>query len=214
MYAVITRPDIATPVSISARFLSSPTQAHLDQAVRILSYLVHTVDLSLTFFETSSPCLRTFVDASWAADHDTRRSRFGYGIYFGRALVSWKSKLHACVCLSTAEAEYIGATEATKETMWLRFLLADIGLKQLQPTTLFEDNAACLRMAANKLVSARNKHLELKMHYVRERVSAGDVRLEYISTHLQRADILTKNLPRPAFERFRELLLQPPVFAD
>jgi hypothetical protein len=143
MYAVITRPDIATSVSISARFLSEPTQAHLDQAIRILSYLVHTADLALTFYATSSPSLRTFVDASWAADNDTRRSRYGYGVYYGRALVSWKSKLHACVCLSTAEAEYIGATEATKETMWLRFLLADVGLPQLEPTTLHEDPRAC-----------------------------------------------------------------------
>ena len=113
----------------------------------------------------------------------------------------------------TAEAEYIGATEATKETMWLRFLLFDMGLPQLGPTTLHEDNAACLKMATNQIVSARNKHMELKMHYVRERVEAGDIQLKYISTSMQRADILTKNLPRPAFERFRSLLLTPPVFS-
>jgi hypothetical protein len=69
-------------------------------------------------------------------------------------------------------------------------------------------------MATNMIVSARNKHLELKIHYVRERVDAGDIRLEYISTHQQRADILTKNLPLPAFERFRGLLLQPPAFVE
>ena len=213
MYAVVTRPDIATPVSICARFLASPTQVHLDQAVRVLAYLVYTIDLTLTFFATASPVLQTYVDASWAADNDTRRSRYGYGVYFGRALICWKSKLHSCICLSTAEAEYIGATEATKETMWLRFLLFDMGLPQLGPTTLHEDNAACLKMATNQIVSARNKHMELKMHYVRERVEAGDIQLKYISTSMQRADILTKNLPRPAFERFRSLLLTPPVFS-
>ena len=195
-----------------ARFLAAPTQVHLDQAVRILAYLVNTIELSLTFTQTAAPTLRTYVDASWAADNDTRRSRFGYGVYYGRALVCWKSKLHSCICLSTAEAEYVGATEATKDTMWLRFLLADMGLALAKPTTLYEDNQACMKMATNKIVSARNKHLELKMHFVRERVDAGDICLQYISTTLQRADLLTKNLPRPSFERFRTLLLDPPEF--
>jgi hypothetical protein len=108
----------------------------------------------------------------------------------------------------------VGATEATKETLWLRYLLADIGFKQHEPTTLFEDNVACMKMATNQVVSARNKHLEMKMHFVRGKVEAGDVRLEYISTKKQRADILTKNLPRPAFELFRSLLLTPPVFTS
>jgi hypothetical protein len=212
MYAIITRPDISTTVSMCARFLAAPTQVHLDQAVRILAYLVNTIELSLTFTQTAAPTLRTYVDASWAADNDTRRSRFGYGVYYGRALVCWKSKLHSCICLSTAEAEYVGATEATKDTMWLRFLLADMGLALAKPTTLYEDNQACMKMATNKIVSARNKHLELKMHFVRERVDAGDICLQYISTTLQRADLLTKNLPRPSFERFRTLLLDPPEF--
>jgi hypothetical protein len=87
-----------------------------------------------------------------------------------------------------------------------------MGFALSAPTTMYEDNQACLKMATNKIVSARNKHLELKMHYVRERVDAGDICLEYISTTLQRADLLTKNLPRPSFERFRALLLDPPVF--
>ena len=60
-----------------------------------------------------------------------------------------------------------------------------------------------------KVVSGRNKHMELKMHYVRERVQEGDVQVQYIPTRHQRADILTKNLPRPAFERLRAALLNP-----
>jgi hypothetical protein len=68
MYAVITRPDIATTVSMCARFLADPTQVHLDQAVRVLSYLVNTIDISLTFHRTKAPMLRTYVDASWAAE--------------------------------------------------------------------------------------------------------------------------------------------------
>jgi hypothetical protein len=209
MYAVVTRPDVAVAVSICARYLAKPTKAHLDLAVRTLRYLLHTKHLGLEYTTTQSPVLETYVDASWAADHATRRSRYGFAIYYGNALISWRSKLHSCICLSTAEAEYVGATEAVKETMWLRHLLQDIGLGQDGATVVHEDNAACIKMASNKVVSGRNKHMEIKMHYVRERLEAGDIELRYISTTEQRADALTKTLARPAFERFRRLLMAP-----
>jgi hypothetical protein len=93
--------------------------------------------------------------------------------------------------------------------MWLRHLLADLGLSQSLPTVVHEDNAACLKMATNVVVSGRNKHMQLKMHYVRERVEAKEIDLHYISTSQQRADLLTKNLPRPSFERLRALLMEP-----
>jgi hypothetical protein len=149
------------------------------------------------------------VDASWAAERDTRRSWYGFAIFFGRALVSWRSKLHNCVSLSSAEAEYIGATEACKETMWLRHLLQELGYSQ--PTTQFhEDNKACIRMASNLIVSGRNKHKELKMHYVRERVAAKIFFWCMCRRpHDQRADLLTKNLARPTFIKFRKSLLNP-----
>jgi hypothetical protein len=144
MYTVVTRPDVAVAVSMCARYLSAPTVAHLDSAVRVLRYLLHTNNLGLVYSTTPSPTLETYVDASWAADHETRRSRYGFAVFYGNALISWRSKLHQCVCLSTAEAEYVGATEAVKETMWLRHLLKDIGLEQAEPTVIHEDNAACL----------------------------------------------------------------------
>ena len=168
------------------------------------------MDRVLEHTQTNSPELFAYVDASWGGDKDTRRSRYGHGIYFGRALISWRSKLHACICLSTAESEYVGATEATKEVMWIRFLLNDVGLAPKSATVLKEDNKACIQWHLTT-VSGRNKHLELKMHYVRERISAGDIKLDYIDTKKQRADIFTKILARPAFEKNRELLLNPPT---
>ena len=208
MYAVVSRPDIATIVSMCARFMENPTTAHLTAARRVLCYLLTTRDLTLTYTRTASPCLLAYVDASWAADPDTRRSRYGYAVYFGRALVSWRSKLHACVCLSSAEAEYIGATEAVKEVMWMRHLLGELGLDQ-GTTEIFEDNMAVIKMAKSAIVSARNKHMQLKLHYVRERVEASEVKLTYVSTKMQKADSLTKNLARALFTVMRTYLLCP-----
>ena len=111
--------------------------------------------------------------------------------------------------MSTAEAEYVAATEACKEVMYLRYLADSLGVAMSSPTILYEDNQACISMIANNVISGRNKHMELKMHYVRERVQAGDIKVQYISTNEQQADILTKNLPRPAFEKLRTTLLDP-----
>jgi hypothetical protein len=208
MYAVVSRPDIAAPVSMCARFLSAPTLAHLEAARQILRYLVSTVDLALVYTRTSSPTLVVYVDSSWAADSETRRSRYGFAVFFGRALISWRSKLHNCVSLSSAEAEFIGATEAAKEAVWLRHMLAELGQPQ-PPTVFYEDNKACIHMARNRVVSGRNKHIQLKMWYLRERVENKEISLTHVSTHAQRADMLTKNLARPLFERFRSALLAP-----
>ena len=208
MYAVVSRPDVAAPVSMCARFLAAPTCAHLDAALRVLRYLLTTQSLALTYTRTPSPRLAAYVDSSWAGDPDTRRSRYGFAVYFGLALISWRSKLPACVSLSSAEAEYVGATEVCKEVMWLRHLLKEIGYAQ-SATAFYEDNAACVKMAENQLVSGRNKHMELKMHFIRERVEEGAVKLIQISTSVQRADLFTKNLCRPLFEFFRDDLLRP-----
>ena len=208
MYAVLTRPDIAAPVSMCARFLANPVQAHMTQAARVLRYLLYTQNLPLVYRRTSAPVLEAYADASWGGCPETRRSRFGFAIYYGNSLLSWKSKLHPCICLSSAEAEYIAATEVTKEIMWIRGALAELGLKQ-STTVIHEDNAAVLRMAANPVISGHNKHVALKMLYLRERVQAKDVCLQYIPTKEQRADLLTKALARPQFECLRQLLLDP-----
>ena len=152
--------------------------------------------------------LFAYADASWGACPHTRRSRFGFAVFFGRSLISWRSKLHNCICLSTAEAEYISASEVTKELMWIRGTLSELG--HPQPTsTIYEDNAAVIRMAENPMISGHNKHVALKMLYLRERVTAKDVHLVYVPTKHQRADLLTKTLARHQFEYLRNLLLDP-----
>ena len=105
------------------------------------------------------------------------------------------------VAMSTAEAEYRAATIATKEIVWLRRLLSELGVEQTAPTVLYEDNAACTKMISNPVVSGRNKHIEMDMHFVRDHFKLGSVTPVPVPSFSQRADLMTKNLPRPAFER-------------
>jgi histone deacetylase 1/2 len=209
MYVLLTRPDVATPISMLARFMHAPRKVHLDSALRVLGYLRTTKDMCLHYnrTDTTKPQLRCYVDSDWAADADTRRSRYGFAIYLGSSLLCWRSKLHSSITLSTAEAEYVAASETAKEILWLRQLTTEIGFPQTSATTMFEDNAACIKMSSNIGVSGRNKHLEVKMHFVRDLVAKNVVKLLKIGTADQRADIFTKNLPRPSFEKHRASLL-------
>ena len=142
---------------------------------------------------------------------DNRRSRYGFAIFLDGCLVSWRSKLHATVSLSTAESEYIAACEAAKEIQWLRSLLLFLGCAQTAPTVLHEDNQAAINMIENPVVSGRNKHVQLRCHYVRQLHRDRVIVLRYIGTADQVADSLTKILPRPAHEAQRRSLLDGPT---
>jgi hypothetical protein len=207
MYCVMTRPDVATSVSICARYLAEPRQTHWDAATRILRYLLHSLHVKLTFCRCHDLQLCAYVDASWADDQDTRRSRFGFAIYVGTNLISWKSKLHPCIALSTAESEYIAATEVCKVVVWLRNILDELKISQRGPTLIYEDNQACIQMASQRMVTGRNKHIQLKQHFVRSLALAKLVKLLYAPTDQQRADNFTKNLAFPDFLRILGLLL-------
>ena len=209
MYAILTRPDVCTAVSMSARYLNSPTQAHFIFATKILRYLNATKSLCLTYTKSKEPNLICYADSSFADDVESCRSRYGFAIFFGKALISWKSKLGPGVKLSTAEAEYICALHASKEIMWIKNMLKELYLGDDKPVTIHEDNQACIHMAQNPIVSGRNKHMSTKMHYLRERIQEGDIKLKYIPTKQQLADILTKNLPAALFLPLRDNILDP-----
>jgi hypothetical protein len=125
----------------------------------------------------------------------------------GGCVVSWRSKLEPTVALSTAEAEYMAACAATQEAIHLRQLLADLGFEQKGATILWEDNQACKAMAENPVLHKRSKHINIKFHFVRERVEAEEIEVKYIATEKQLADIMTKALPKPRFKMLRGALM-------
>ena len=208
MYALITRPDVAAAVSICARYVQAPRQAHLEAAKRILRFLYHTREQPLVYTLCDDIAIRAFVDSSWGNDIDTRRSRFGYAIYVGKCLVAWCSKLHPALAMSSAEAEYTAATEAVKAIKWIVSLMTFLRIDLQTPVAVYEDNDACRLMSTSSQVSGRNKHFELRQHFVRNQVTAGLVTLLPVRTKYQIADIFTKPTVRPVFEKHAIALLQ------
>ena len=110
--------------------------------------------------------------------------------------MSWSSKKQELVTLSTAEAEYVAATHAAKECIWLRRLIGEIFPRLITQTTLFCDNQAALRLATDDNYHARTKHIDIRFHYIRQTVEDGSINLIYCPTDDMTADILTKALSR------------------
>jgi hypothetical protein len=202
-----TRPDLALAVGLVSRYNARPSKAHLLAAQRILHYVRKTSGMQLKFGgrPAGEDILQGYSDADWGSDHDERRSTTGYLFQLFGGTISWSSKRQPTVALSSTEAEYMAATFATQEAMWLRSFLEQLGFKQ-DTTVIYEDNQSCIALTNNPVAHARSKHIDIRYHFVRERKADGSINLVYIPTGDMVADTLTKPLPKPQFWKFIELM--------
>ena len=213
LYLVVcTRPDMAQAVGALCRFQQNPGPQHWTAAVRALRYALDTAHLGLTFGgkqpDASAFELIGFCDADWAGCVDTRRSTSGYIFLLFGCIISYKSALQHCVSLSTCEAEYVAASEAAREAVWLANLIAEISHEVLPtPIRLNEDNQGAIALAKNPVGHGRNKHIDLRHHFLRELVETGKIVMTYIPTNDQLADIFTKALGKQRFLTLRQLLM-------
>lgn len=174
---------------------------------RVLRYIKGTLDFGLVYRgDDAGPLLEAYSDADWANEITDRRSVSGAVFKVYGATVSWSAKKQATVSLSSTEAELIALCAATCHGQWLVRILEDLGSKPVAPITYHKDNQSTMKIAANPKDSGRLKHLDVKHFFVRELLQSNQIRIEYIPTLKQQADILTKSLPGPAFRKFREYL--------
>ncbi|KAF5768198.1 putative RNA-directed DNA polymerase [Helianthus annuus] len=194
IYLSLTRPDISYAVQFLSQFMHSPCQSHLDIALRLLRYLKLSPGKGFSFKKSGNMTLTGFVDSDWAKCLKTRRSVTGYGIFLGETLVSWKSKKQNVVSRSTAEAEYRAMCSATCEIMWILNVLSELKISCSLPVKLYCDSKSAISISQNPAFHERTKHFELDLHFLREKIAAGIVEPEKVSTNMQVADIFTKGL--------------------
>lgn len=202
--AVATRPDIMYAVSYLSQYNNCYDKSHWVAAKRIIRYLKGTKTVCVRYTKTGMP-LMGMADADWAACTVDRRSYTGYIFKYGGGLVSFETKKQRVVALSTAEAEYMSMTEATKEALHLKQLLADIGVLQ-QTITIYNDNLAAQKLANNLMTGKRSKHISIKEHFIRECVHEKLVIIKYKATEDMEADILTKALPQPRLKKLMKMI--------
>lgn len=173
---------------------------------RILPYVRGSTRHGLQLGKSSSTELVAYSDADWAGCPDTRRSTSGYCLFLGNSLVSWSSKRQAVVSRSSAEADYRSVANATAECCWIRNLLRELHVDLPKASVIYCDNVSVVYLSANPVHHRQTKHVELDVHFVREKVALGQFRVLHVPTQYQFADIMTKGLPTALFEEFRDSL--------
>ncbi|KAJ9547325.1 hypothetical protein OSB04_019868 [Centaurea solstitialis] len=205
-YLTFTRPDIAYAVQQVCLFMHDPRLLHLNTLKCILRYLKGTLSHGLHIKASAVDRLVAYSDADWAGCPNTRRSTSGFCVYLGDNLVSWSSKRQHVVSRSSAEAEYRGIANVVAEAAWLRNLLLELSCPLSRAIVVFCDNVSAMYLASNPVQHQRTKHVENDLHFVRERVAIGHVRVLHVSSAYQYADIFTKGLPSSLFLDFRDSL--------
>jgi hypothetical protein len=205
--SVSTRPDIAHAVGQCARFVSNPGLQHWSAVKRIHRYLNGTRSLGIGFDGEQSLQLLGYSDANWAGQ-DNRRSTSGNLFMLGGGAISWRSQQQQTVALSTMESEYMSLSACTQQAVWLRRLLLEIDdrlgmMRESGPTHIMEDNQACIQFAKDPKDHTRAKHIAIRYHFVREKILAGDICVDYCHTNEMIADLLTKAITS---NQFRALL--------
>jgi hypothetical protein len=215
LYAgMTTRPDIAHAVNGLARFVSKPTNAHWVACKRVLRYLKSTASRGLVFGSASGGAIESsitlapcFCDADWAGDQTDRKSITGVVLKVNGSTVAWMSKKQVTVSVSSAEAEYMAAGMAVQEILWARSMLWEMGFGQTGATVLQCDNQAAIAIASDDVHHTRTKHIDIRHHFIRSHVQQEQVRLEWVPSADQQADVLTKALGRVAFTKCRDAIM-------
>ncbi|CAI7776860.1 unnamed protein product, partial [Closterium sp. NIES-53] len=179
---------------------------HMAAAKRVLRYLCSTSGMGLVLGGRRLVVLTGHADASWADDQATQRSSQGYSFSLGFGSVSWRSTRSSSVLSSSCEAEIYAGAMASQELRWLTYLLTDLGEPPRSPPVLYVDNKAMLALCREHRLEHRTKHIALRYFLARELQQRGQLRLAYVASEANTADIFTKALPPGDHQRFCTML--------
>lgn len=187
-----TRPDLAFAVNDVSRFNTNHSLAHWKAVKRIFRYLKGTIDYKLTFTNEGDSELVGYSDADWGSDIDKRRSCTGYVFKLCNGAVTWSSKRQPTVALSSTEAEYMALASTVQEVIWLKQFCSDFLDDINTATTILCDNQGAIKLAESDGFRQRSKHIDIKHHFLREKVKDSTINIKYIPTNEMVADGLTK----------------------
>ncbi|KAK6158684.1 hypothetical protein DH2020_005998 [Rehmannia glutinosa] len=200
LYLTASRPDITFIVGVCARFQSEPKESHMTTAKRILRYLKGWQEVGLWYPKDGGFKLIGYPDSDYAGCTDDRKSTGGHCIMLGGNLLTWSSKKQSVVSRSSVESEYRALTDTNADIIWLHSLLAELGIKTESPSLIWCDNQSATALAANPVFHARTKHVEIDVHFIREKVLAKEIDVGFVPSEDQITDLLTKVVSAPRFQ--------------
>ncbi|KAH9799567.1 retrovirus-related pol polyprotein from transposon RE2 [Citrus sinensis] len=213
-YVTLTRPEISFSVNKLSQFLSYLKSSHWEACKRLLRYLKGTIHFGLQFYNCGALQINCFSDSDWAGDRDDRKSVAGFAVFLGPNLVSWSSKKQSVVSRSSAEAEYRALAHAASEVVWIKSLLAELQVQLSTTPLMWCDNQSAISLAYNPIYHAKTKHVELDIHFIRDKVASKEIDVCFVPSEDQTTDVLTKALTFNQFHYLRSKLnVQPQAFS-
>ena len=200
-----TRPDVAYPVTKMAQCAANPSQDHLNRTRHICRYLAGTSKYALVYNGNTNKGLVACADSDWASNPVDRRSTTGYMVKLADPIFICNSRAQRTVALSSTEAEYMSLSDTSRQLVWIKALLSELGVN-LGPIPLCGDNQGSIFMASNPVQERQIKHIDIRFHYIREVVQQRQVELFFINGSDNPADMFTNNLGRTKFTQFRATL--------
>ncbi|CAM8957737.1 unnamed protein product [Rhodiola kirilowii] len=183
--------------------MANPGRSHWQVVKWLLRYIRGTLDKGLLFGgdQLTSEIVEGFVDSDYTGSVDTRKSQTRLVFMVFGTAVSWKANLQKAVALSTTEA----ITEAVKEALWLKRIMAELGHGQ-ECVKVHSDSQGAIHLSKHQVFHERSKHIDVRMHFVREVAETGEVKLVKVNTNDKPADMLTKSVPSSKFEHCLKLI--------
>ena len=208
--ACSTRPDIAFAVKELARVVSQPLPSHWKAAQRVIRYLLLSPDSSITYTipeeKSDKYDLEVYSDADFAGEADTRKSTSGRLMFLFGNLILWKAKSQSGIALSSCESEYVAMSEAVKDLLYAKQLLAEFGYKNLT-AVVYGDNESAIKIARSEAAMARTRHVDIKLKFLMHQAIDQGIEFKWISTHDMLADMMTKGLSAPVLNRHKSKVM-------
>ncbi|XP_016699788.1 uncharacterized protein [Gossypium hirsutum] len=204
-YICLTRPDLCCCVNKLSQYMNNPLATHWKVVKHVLRYLIGTLHHGLCI-TPGDPILVPFSDADWVSSIEDRHSTSSFCILFGPTPVAWSAKKQSIVSRSSSEAEYRSLANCVSELIGLQHLLEELGVKTSHTPIVWCDNSVVVSVTTNPTHHARMKHVDIDLHFVREKVLAGQLSVNYVPSADQLADIFTKPIPLRNFSHFSNQL--------
>jgi hypothetical protein len=205
------RPDIANGVRELSKVMDGATPAHYKCLLRMIHFVIVTRNNCLVLQGNSSEetpkwSIKGYSDSDYAGDKDTRTSVTGFIIYINNNPISWRSRGQKSVTLSSSEAEYVALSEVCAEILFISYVLNFLGIPTMYPIDVMVDNVGAIFLATNRSVSQRTRHIDVRYHFVRNYIEDNIIKINFVRSENNVADIFTKNVRQETFFRHSEKL--------
>ena len=200
------RPDISFSVNVMSQFCNNYTYQNWLNVVNIANYVFNTSDHRINLSCIKNCNLEAYSDASWGSSLTNRHSISGYVIFIDNVPIAWKASKQKCVALSSMESEFIALTESVKELLWFQNVLKELDLSEIYIPLQYCDNQSAIFFCRNCVENAKTKHIDIRLQFIRELLSAKNFELKFVSSRTNPADLFTKAHPKDRLELLKKSL--------